>query len=170
MTEILNLLCDHAAGDAVSGVAGGVGLHIVGFGVDHDGGAAVAEQRVGAFAEGDVIILQHCLSVSFSVDGEVLHVTGVVAFGIIESVLLAFWIEMRSGRFEVGSVALGVLVEVDGVLAGRQIVKHQLEADARGVRHNDDRSDVFALSVLKVDFGFGCAGKSAKHQSDERSS
>ncbi len=38
---------DDAAGDAVAGVAGGVGLHVVGLLVDHDGGAAVGEDAVG---------------------------------------------------------------------------------------------------------------------------
>src|SRR5437879_4638919 len=38
---------DDAAGDAVAGVAGGVGLHVVGLLVDHDGGAAVGEDGVG---------------------------------------------------------------------------------------------------------------------------
>lgn len=47
---LLVLLCDYAAGYAVAGVAGGIGLHVVGFGVDDDCGAAVAEERVRAIA------------------------------------------------------------------------------------------------------------------------
>src|SRR5271165_2773946 len=38
------LLCDHPAGYAVTGIAGGIRLHVVGFGVDDDCGAAVAEE------------------------------------------------------------------------------------------------------------------------------
>ena len=37
------LLRDHAAGDAVAGVAGGVGFLIIGFRVDDEGRASVAE-------------------------------------------------------------------------------------------------------------------------------
>ena len=52
------LLCDFSAGYAVAGVAGGIGFVIVGFGVDDDRGAAVAEQRVCAIAEGYVVVLE----------------------------------------------------------------------------------------------------------------
>jgi len=38
---------DDSAGDAVASVAGGIRLHVVGLLVDHDGGTAVGEERVG---------------------------------------------------------------------------------------------------------------------------
>jgi len=38
---------DDATGDAVTGVAGRVGLHVVGLLVDDDGGAAVGDDAVG---------------------------------------------------------------------------------------------------------------------------
>jgi len=81
-SQLYKLFCDHTASDAVAGVAAGIGLHVIGFGVDDEGGAAVAEQRVGAVAEGDVIIFQRCLGFSLSVGGEILHVAGVVAFRV----------------------------------------------------------------------------------------
>src|SRR5580698_2903335 len=126
----LVLLCDHAAGYAVAGVAGGIGLHVVGFGVDDDRGPAVAEERVRALAESYVFILKSSVGFTFHVDGEVLHVTGVVAIGIIEAVLLSVGIEMRAGGLEIGSVALGTLMKMEGVLARRKSVKLKLEADA----------------------------------------
>ena len=91
------LLCDYAAGYAVAGVAGGIGLHIIGFGVDDDGGAAVAEERVGAFAEGYVFVLQGYIGLAVRIGSEVAHVAGVVAFRIFEAVLPGFGIEMRTG-------------------------------------------------------------------------
>jgi hypothetical protein len=51
-----------------------------------------------------------------------------MAFGILEAVLLALGIEVRAGGFEVGRIALRILMKVDGVLAGRQVVKMKLEA------------------------------------------
>jgi hypothetical protein len=50
------LPCDHAAGDSVACVAGGISLLIVRFGVNHKGRATAAEQRVTVVAEGDVVI------------------------------------------------------------------------------------------------------------------
>jgi len=69
---------------------------------------------------------------------------------------------MRAGGFKVGAIALRVLMKMDGVLAGRKIMKVKLEADARTVGHDDDRAYIFALSVLEVNFSFGCAGKSGE--------
>jgi hypothetical protein len=150
------LFCNHSAGYAVAGVAGGIGFVVVGFGVDDDSGAAVAEQRVRAFAESYVLVLHGCIGIAFCI------------VGIIESVLLAFRIEMRASGFKVRAIALWVLMKVDGVLARRKIVKVKLEADARTMGHNDDRAYIFALSVLEVNFSFGCAGKSENNQSDGR--
>jgi hypothetical protein len=139
------LFCNHSAGYAVAGVAGGIGFVVVGFGVDDDSGAAVAEQRVRAFAESYVLVLHGCIGIAFCIDGKVPHIAGVVAFGIIESVLLAFRIEMRASGFKVRAIALWVLMKVDGVLARRKIVKVKLEADARTMGHNDDRAYIFAF-------------------------
>src|SRR5580658_1851734 len=79
--RVAELLCDFSAGYAVAGVARGIGFVIVGFGVDDDRGAAVAEQRVGAIAEGYVVVLELQIGFAVRVDREILHVTGVMAFG-----------------------------------------------------------------------------------------
>jgi len=132
--------------------------------VDDDGGASVAEERVGAVAEGYVAILESdSVGLALDTDGEVSHVAGVVAFGIIESVLLALRIEMRTGGFEIGRIALGVLMEVDGVLAGRQVVEMEFEFNARSVIPEDHPADALALGVLEFDYGFGGAGEREKN-------
>jgi hypothetical protein len=51
----------------------------------------------------------------------------VVAFGILQPVLLALGIKVRAGRLEIGGIALGVLMDVDAVLAGWKIVQAELE-------------------------------------------
>jgi hypothetical protein len=166
--SLRRLFCDYAAGDAVAGVAGGIGLHVVRFGVDDEGGAAVAEQRVGAVGEGDVGILERNIGFTGCADGEVLHVCGVMAFGIVEAVFFAVGIEMRAGGFEIRSIALGILVKVDGVLAWREIVDMNLEVDAWPLLRHDDRAYVLALCVFELDFGFGGGGKSGyREKSDE---
>src|SRR5271170_4182560 len=134
MTELreafaASLLCDYAAGYAVAGVAGGIGLHVVGFCVDDDRRAAVAEERVRAVAQGYVGVLEGSIGFAVGADGQVQHVAGVMAFGVLQSVLLAVGIEVRACGFKIGSIALGVLVDVDAVLAGREVVKSKLEAD-----------------------------------------
>jgi hypothetical protein len=127
--------------------------------VNHDGGTAIAEKRVGVVAESNVVIFHFPVGFAFRVDGKVLHVSGVVAFRIFESVLLALRIEMSAGGLEVGTVALGSLMKVDGVLAGRQIVKMKLQGDALSLLPYEDVSDSFALGVFEFDLGFGGAGK-----------
>ena len=97
--------------------------------MNYDAGAAVAEDRVGAVAESYVFVIEFGGGFAFGVDSEVQHVAGVMAFGILEAVLLGVGIEMRASGFEVGGIAFGILMEVDGVLAGRKAVKMKLESD-----------------------------------------
>lgn len=151
------LFCNYAAGYAVAGVSGGIGLHIVGFGVDYDGGAAVAEERVGAVGQGYVVVLQLGVGDASIVDVEVFHVASVMTFGILEAVLLAIGIEVRAGGFEVRAVAFGILVKVDSVLAGREIVKIKLEGDSGPVLRDDDGARGLTIGVFNSDLRFGCA-------------
>jgi len=83
MTEVnrvpYRLLCDYAAGDAVAGIAGGIGLHVIAFGVDYDRSAAVAEERVRTVAEGYVGVLEGSICLAVGVNGQVQHISGVMA-------------------------------------------------------------------------------------------
>src|SRR5271154_819511 len=81
---------DDAAGDAVTGVAGWVGLHIVRFFMDDDGGASVGDDAVGGGGiEGQVVDLEGGLAEVALPDCDVLgEVTGVMAHGILKTVLL----------------------------------------------------------------------------------
>ena len=87
-----------------------------------------------------------------------------MAFGTLQSVLLALGVEVWTCGFEIGSIALGVLVDVDTVIAGREVVEVELEADARSFRRHDDRAYGFTLRVLEFDYGFGGAGKGGDGQ------
>ena len=163
------LLCDYAASDAIAGVAGGVGFVVVGFGVDDDRGAAVAEQRVRAFPEGYVVVLRlDSVSLALRVDCEILHVAGVVAFGILQPMLLGFGIEVRARGLEVRSIALWVLMKVDAVLAGREVVELKLEAYAGALLPETGGANAFTLGVLQFNdanhFALCCAGKHGQHQ------
>src|SRR6266404_9933071 len=113
------LLLNYAAGDAVAGVARGVGLLVVGLRVDHKRCSAVAEQRMAVFAERHVFIL--CFEMRFAIrpHGEVGVVASMVALGILQSMLLAIGIEVGSRGLEVRGIALRVLMKVDGMNSGR---------------------------------------------------
>lgn len=82
-----------------------------------------------------------------------------VAIGTVEAVLLAPGIEMSAGGFEVRGIALGILVKVDGVLAGRQVVKVKLEADSGFFIPQHDCANGFALRIFEFDFCFGGCGE-----------
>jgi hypothetical protein len=98
--------------------------------VDDDRGASVSEERVRPLGEGHIVVFDARVCFSFHIHGEVQHVAGMVAFRVLESVFLAVGIEVRAGRLEIGSVALGVLMKVDGVLAEGKIVQLKLKCDA----------------------------------------
>src|ERR1700712_5513730 len=86
---------DDAAGDAVAGVAGGVGFHVVWLLVDDDGGAAVGDDAVGrSGVKGKIVNFEGGLTDVALADGDVLgKIAGVVAHGIERAVLLVLRIE-----------------------------------------------------------------------------
>ena len=49
-------------------------------------------------------------------------------------------------------------MKVDGVLAGRKIVKVELESDPWSLLPQDDCAYGLALGVFEFDYGFRCAG------------
>jgi hypothetical protein len=56
---------------------------------------------------------------------------------------------VRAGGFEVGAIALGILMEVDGVFAGREAVEMKLKGHARSLLGENDRAYGFALRVFE---------------------
>ena len=109
------LFCNHPTRDAIAGVSGGVRLVIVGLGMNHNC-SAFAEKGMRAVLQCDVAILKmDLLGRAIGAHGEVFHITGMVALGILESVLLSFWVEMSTRGFKVGAFALRNLMEMDGV-------------------------------------------------------
>ena len=119
----LRLFFNCAAGDSCSGVTGWIGLHIVRLLVNHQSGATVGEQGVGSLAESDVGIHDGGLGGSFSGDSEVLHVTSVRPFGVLEAMVLLFGVEMASGGRKCGRLAGGVLMKVKRMFTWRQAMQ-----------------------------------------------
>ena len=74
----------------------------------------------------NVVILHGRFRRAVFLDGDVRQVAGVMALGVLKTMLPAGGIEVGPGRFEVGRIALGILMEVHRVLAGRQVVERQL--------------------------------------------
>jgi hypothetical protein len=91
--------------------------------------------------------------------GEVGIVTGVVALRTLQSMFLSVRIEMRPSRLEVRGVALRVLVKVDAMFAGRQILKIKLHAYCPGPGFPENRcADTVALGVLELNHSLGRTG------------
>ena len=57
------------------------------------------------------------------VHGEVRHIPGMMSFRVLKPVLLPIRIEMRARRFEVWRIALGILMNMNRVLAGRKALQ-----------------------------------------------
>src|SRR5271166_1423375 len=74
-----------------------------------------------------------------------------MALRIIEAVLLARGIEMASGRLEVRRIALGVLMEMHRVLAGRQVPEIEFHFHARPLRDHGRGADIHAFGVFQFD-------------------
>lgn len=115
------LLCNHATGNPIPGISSGVGLHVIGFGVNDDSRSGIAEKRMAVVAKVYILVRERELRLTVSTHGEVGHVTGMATLGILQAVLLPVRIEMWTCRFEVWLIALGVLMEVQRMLAWQQI-------------------------------------------------
>jgi hypothetical protein len=127
----IRLFRDDAAGDTVPSVSCRVGLHIIRFGVNHQCRAAIAEQGVAVVAQGYILVYDLHVSSAFGVYREVVHVAGMVAFGILQAMLLSIRIEMRSRRLEVGRIALRLRMEVESVHSRWQVMESRLYDHSR---------------------------------------
>src|SRR5258706_11923351 len=95
------LICYHTTSDAVPGVPGRIGFHVVSLCMDNQRRSAVAEKRVAVGSPIHVSVHQMRSYLSVSVHREILHVARVVAFRIFEPVLLAVRIEMGASWLEI---------------------------------------------------------------------
>jgi len=151
---------DGAGRDPVPGIAGGIGHVIVRPGVDHERGAPRTEERVRARAERHE--RGHDVHMRRSVPGrvEVREVARVRPLGGLQAVLLPEGIEVSAGRFEVRPVAFAGFVNMDGVGAGRKMVKIGDDPDAG--RHVGERRDSHApagsVDQFRLRAGYPVAG------------
>ena len=162
---VLGCRCrDDAAGDAVAGVSGGVGLHVVDLLVDHDGGATISENAVwGGWVKRDGVKFEAGLTyVTFS-DGDILReIAGVVAHGVLEAVLLVGWVEVRPCGFEIRWIAVRTGVDMDTVFANGKIFEVKLEVNALLAGGEGGSAGVLSGAGFNGDydgvFGSGCEG------------
>src|SRR5260370_3474873 len=91
------------------------------------------------------------LGFAFGVGGKVGYVARVRTFRVLQSMLFAIRIEVRAGRLEVRHITLCILVNVDGVLARREVVQVQRDLDAIRSLGQRRRANVLALTVLYPD-------------------
>jgi hypothetical protein len=89
------------------------------------------------------------------VDREIRVIAGMMAFRIVEAMLLAIRIEVRSGGFEVGRGATRVLMKVDGMFARGKIFEIEFHShSSRFFLPQHDGADAFPLRVLQVNDSF----------------
>src|SRR6266849_4509032 len=100
-------------------------------------------------AERDILThgTEMCLAVR--ANREVGVVTGVMAFRIFQSMLLSVRVEMRPRRLEVGGVALRVLMKVDGMFAGGQILELEFHPYSRSGFPQNRGAHNRALGILE---------------------
>ncbi len=123
---------DDTAGDAVAGVAGGVGLHVVSLFVNDDGSAAVGDDAVRCGGvEGDVVDVEGGLAeVAFTDDYILREVAGMMAHRVLEAVLLVVGVEVGASGLEVRTVAQGFGVDVNAMLANGEVLEVKFDLNA----------------------------------------
>src|SRR5882724_758046 len=125
-------------------------------------------------AESYVLVHDLDFGFAFGVYGKVVHVSGMMAFGILQAVLLSIRIKMWAGRLEIRRIALRLLMEVQRVLPGRQVVEAKLHGNTRrcvrAITPYHPFAYTLALSILQFDGGLGYSrdrqGEDRQTQSD----
>jgi len=116
--------------------------------VNDDGGAAVGEDGIFVGAESD--IGSDSGGVSCAIRGDNESEVGDVTRGHAHGFVGVAASEMRTGGFEIGRLALGNLMDVDGMFTRRKIFDVECDFDAfRGGRKNGG-ADRLTLDVLDV--------------------
>ena len=98
--------------------------------------STVAKERVaiGAISQADIVVRHFLGRLAVFVDAEVHHVAGVVPFGILQTVLFSIGIKVGACGLEVWTIALGVLMKVNGVPARRQVMQVKVKPDTCALR------------------------------------
>ena len=91
------LLRNRAAGNAISSVSRGIGLQIVGFGVNDQSGPPITEHGMVAITEIDVQIRQRSFRRTVVLHGEIQHIARMWPVRVLQAMLFAFGIEMPAG-------------------------------------------------------------------------
>ena len=117
--------------------------------MNHQGCTPVAEQRVAVTAKVYVLVGEGDLCRSVCRNGEVRHVSGMMAFRIGEAVFPALRIEVGAGGLEVGRIALGTLVDVDSVFTRRQILQVEMNLDTSTQRFLESGRSEEGESLLR---------------------
>ena len=115
------LFCDRPAGNARPGIPRGVALHVIRRGVDYEGGSAVAENGMGTGAECYVRRDDTLGGTTVGRYRKVLHISSVGTAWILQPVFFVLGIEMSASGCESGWFARRMLMNMNRMLAGRQI-------------------------------------------------
>jgi hypothetical protein len=160
---------DHAAGDAVAGVAGRIGLVVVGLGVDHQRRAVGVEQRVRlARLERDLAVEDLDREIAVLRHMQVGHVAG-VALARHHAVMGVARIEMAPGGFE-RRLAFADGVNMEGMLAGLEPLDLKLDEDAGRRLHQVDVADRLAAGIPELGIGhFGRVDRQRHGPGQQRS-
>ena len=144
-----------SAGDGFAGEAIGGVDEVVGQVVDDEGFAAIDAVGV-AGPEGDAGYVEGGIGGAVGTDDDVGQIAVVVAVGIKGAVLFLVGIEVGPDGAEVWRGADRVGVEVDSVLAGRQVFEGEVDAQIGTDLLEGDGAGIFVVAV--AEFGDEAGG------------
>jgi len=116
--------------------------------------SAIRKDGVIVATQVDIRIGHRSFGRSIGGDSEIFHVSGMRSLGILQTVMFFVGIEVAAGGSESRRLALGVLMDVDSMFAGRKILQIQLDLDTVGLASAKRcDSDAFPLGVFQFDLG-----------------
>ena len=138
--------------------------------MNDEGTSSISENRVLAFGIGDGGSDNSYLGGAVRANQEVRHIAGMGASRIIRTVFFPIRVEMTARRGELRRIAFSGLMNVDGMLAGRQVREIEYGLYAAGLCFGEEsRANVLTLRVFHLHSSLRGKAESDRQQAKEPS-
>ncbi len=138
--------------------------------MNDEGSSSISENRVLAFGIGDGGSDNSYLGGAVRANQEVRHIAGMGASRVIHTVFFPIRVEMTARRGELRRIAFSDLMNVDGMLAGRQVREIEYDLYAAGLCFGEEsRAIVLTLRVFHLHSSLRGQAESDRQQAKERS-
>ena len=125
--------------------------------MNDDRGTSIAEDGMVVIAKSDVRVLRFEFCLAVGTHGEIGIVTGVMTLRVLQPMLFAVRVEVWTRRLEVLCGANGILMKVNGMFAGGQVLEIDFHLNTWLFFPQSKSPHTLSLGILESNDGLGDA-------------